>query len=122
MESWINGEKSSKVKSIIDNNFDILDKRTKKMNDDISKLVNGGASESTSLRIEFIASNWSFFENLKTYIISIPYENYKKENPCIEVYVKNNDGYSSVYDGYIIRENAIDLQADMPYEGRVVIK
>lgn len=122
MESWVNGEKGSEVKRIIDSNFDILDKRTKKMNDDILKLEDSNASNSPSLKIEFIVSNWVFVENLKTYIISIPYENYKNENPCVEVYIKNEDGYSSVYGGYIIKESAIDLQSDMPYEGRVVIR
>ena len=122
MESWINGAKGSEVKRAIDNNFDILDKRTIKINDDISKIMNSDISKSSPLGIELPESNWGFDEGLKTYIISIPYADYKKENPCIEVYIKNEDGYLPVYGGYRIVEHGIDLQSDIPYEGKVVIR
>ena len=122
MDSWRNGAQSSEVKSIIDKNFDILDKRTIKINGDISKLIDNGGSELNSLNIEFVASNWIFADNSKTYVISIPYSDYNRENPCVEVYIKNEDDYSPVYGGYKIGKYGIDLQSDMPYEGRVVIK
>lgn len=114
MDSWINGAKASEVKRVIDDNFDILDKRTVKVNNDISKLIPLGK--------DFVASDWVFAEKLKTYTISIPYANYNKENPCIEIYVKSKDGYSLVYGGYIISESGIELQSDIPYEGKVVIR
>lgn len=114
MNSWVNGERGSKVKQIIDGNFDILDKRTIKIKEDISKL--------NPLIIDFAVSDWVFSDNSKTHTISIPHEVYNKTNPCVEVYIKNEDGYSFVYAGYIIKESSIDLQSDMPYEGRVVIR
>ena len=114
MDSWVNGAQGSDVKRIIDNNFDILDKRTLKINDDMSKL--------NPSSINFIASDWNFVSGLRTYDISIPYANYNKENPCVEVYVKNGNDYSVVYGGYIIAESGIVLQSDIPYEGKVVIR
>lgn len=122
MDSWVNGAKGSEVKRVIDNNFDILDKRIIKINDDVSKLINSDVSKSTPLSIEFVASDWGFAENLKTYVISIPYEDYERENPCVEVYIKRDSGYSPVWSGYTIGEHGIDLQSDMPYEGKVVIR
>lgn len=114
MESWANGAQGSNVKRVIDNNFDILDKRTTKINNDILNL--------SPLGINFVVSDWAFVDNLKTYIISIPYADYNRENPCVEVYIKNEDGYSLVYGGYIIGEHGINLQSDIPYEGKVVIR
>ena len=114
MESWVNGEKGSEVRRVIDNNFDILDKRTVKINNDILKL--------SPLSINFVTSDWAFVEALNAYIISIPYEDYIRENPCADVYIKSESDYLIVYGGCAIRENGIELQSDMPYEGKVVIR
>ena len=115
METWINGAKGSEVKTVIDNNFDILDKRTAKLNEDLSK-------KTESISIRFTKTNWAFIENIKTYTISIPYADYNKENPYVEVYFKNESGYLVVCGGYIIEERGITLQSDIPYEGKVVIR
>ena len=114
MDSWVNGAKGSEVKRVIDGNFDILDKRTKKINDDISKL--------SPSSVNFATSDWVFVENIKTYIISIPYADYNRDNPCVEVYIKDEDDYSLVYGGYKIKKNGIELQSDLVYEGKVVIR
>lgn len=116
MDTWVNGATSSKVKSIIDGNFDILDKRTKKINDDISKL------NISNLVVNFLKSDWVFNDVLKTYTFSIPRTSYNNESPCVDVYIKNDDVYSFVYGGHIIGEHGIQLQTDMPYEGKVVIR
>ena len=116
MNSWINGAKGSEVKRVIDNNFDILDKRTIKLNEDMSKL------NSSVICVNFVASGWGFVEGLKTYTISIPYNDYNKANPGVEVYIKNEGDYSAVHGGYIIKESGIELQSDIPYEGKVVIR
>ena len=115
MESWVNGEMGSKVKQIIDNNFDILDKRTIKLNDDMSKKIE-------PISKNFTKADWVFTDNSKTYIISIPYVDYNKEMPCVEVYFKNGSSYSFVYGGAIIEDRGITLQSDIPYEGKVVIR
>ena len=117
METWINGASGSDVKRIIDNNFDALDKRTRKMNEDILSL--NPLNKKTR---EFTTSDWAFAANLKTYTISIPYAYYNSENPCVEVYIKNGNNYSLVYDGYTISESGIVLQSDISYEGKVVIR
>ena len=115
MDSWINGAKASDVKHVIDNNFDVLDKRTIKMNNDILKLGSGALKE-------FVASDWVFDENLKIYVIPIPYADYERETFCVDVHIKNEGVYLPVYGGYRITEQGIDLMSAMPYEGRVVIK
>ena len=121
MDTWVNGAYGSEVKRVIDNNFDILDKRTEKMNERMTE-IDDYMSNISTLHRNFVASNWSFNESLKAYIISIPYADYKKTNPFVEVYIKDDDGYSIVYGGCKIVENGVDLCSDIPYEGRVVIR
>ena len=65
---------------------------------------------------DFIVSEW------ESGAISISQSEYNKETPHIEVYIKNEDGYAVVYGGYEIKNYGIELQTDMPYEGRVVIR
>lgn len=114
MDSWSNGAKGSEVKRIIDNNFDVLDKKIAKINENMSK---AGATSKN-----FVKSEWLFAEGLNTYSIFVPYSDYNKENPCVDIYIKDNSGYSLVYCGYMIEESGIRLLSDMPYEGRVVIR
>lgn len=114
MDSWANGAKGSEVKHVIDKNFDILDKRTIKINNDILTL--------NTISLNFVVSDWGFVEDIKSYTISIPYTDYNKENPFVEVYIKDGDGYSAVCGGYKIKEHGIELQSDIPYEGRAVIR
>lgn len=114
MESWVNGAKGSDVKSVIDNNFDVLDKRTVKLNDSISKLE--------PISIKFAKADWGFVDNQETYTIFVPFAIYNKETPCVEVYLKTEKGYSTVCGGYIIEEGGVSLQSDIPYEGKVVIR
>ena len=114
MESWKNGTRGSEVRRVIDNNFDILDKRTIGINDRISNLEPTG--------ITFASSTWAYVEASKTYSIFIPRSNYNKANPCVEVYIKDGDGYSPVRGGYKIKEYGVELQSDLAYEGKVVIR
>ena len=114
MDSWKNGAQGSEVRNIIDNNFDILDKRTNNIKDRLSNLEPTG--------ITFASSTWVYVENSKTYTIFIPYSDYKKANPCVEVYIKNEDGYSPVRGGHKIKNNGVELQSDLAYEGKVVIR
>ena len=102
MKTWSNGDKASVVKEIIDSNFSTLDTR-------ITQVAK------TYVR-EFTASDWSFG------VILIQYSEYSKPNPCIELYIKNGDGYSVVLGGYEIKNYGIELQSDIAYEGKVVIR
>lgn len=128
MDSWVNGEKGSKVKSVIDKNFDVLDKRTSNMNNNIQKInnniqeINKHMSNLDPYNRSFISSEWVFNEGLNLYIISIPFAYYNKPFPHVEVYLKNEDGYSLVYGGYKICDDGINLLADIAYEGRVLIR
>lgn len=114
MESWKNGAQGSEVKRIINNNFDILDKKIIGINGKISNLEPTG--------ITFVSSTWVYVESSKTYAIFIPYSSYNKANPSVEVYIKNGDGYSPVRGGYKIKEYGVELQSDLAYEGKVVIR
>ena len=128
MDKWENGAKGSEVKNIIDNNFTKLDERTRVMNNHIGDMdkhmaeIDKHMSKLDPLDRSFAASDWSFDENSKLYIISILYEDYDKANPCVEVYIKNEDSYSLVYGAYKIVKYGIELHSDIPYEGRVVIR
>lgn len=106
MDTWENGAKGSNVKKIIDGNFDNLDIRLKEV-----------AKQATSVYIkEFTTSDWT------SGVITIKYSEYNKLNPCVELYIKDNNGYSVVFGGYTINDYGIDLQSDMAYEGKVVIR
>ena len=102
MDSWENGANGGYVKSVIDKNFSILEERVNKI--------------SSPYVYDFKASNWSCGA------IDINYSNYNKTNPCVEVYMKTQDGYISVLCGYKITDDGIQLLSDLAYEGRVVIK
>lgn len=102
MNSWENGTKAGEVKRIIDQNFEELDER-------IIQIANAYIRH-------FLTSDWT---NGK---IFIGYSEYKKSNPCVDVYIRDNNGYSLVYGGYEVKDNGIELQTDLPYEGRVVIR
>ena len=105
MKSWNNGEYGKVVKEIIDGNFDDLDKRT----------INLEKSNSVFIKI-FSPSDW------KSGTISIAYSEYQKQNPCVEVYIKTGGSYTIVYGGYVVTSDGIELQSDLQYEGKVVIR
>ena len=102
MTQWEDGASGEEVKKIIDENFDILDIRTKEISLGYVK--------------EFTKDTWS------AGTIFIPYTDYLKINPCVEVYIKTNRGYCNVFDGYSIKENGVEIQSDIIYEGKVVIR
>lgn len=102
MKTWNNGDKGSLVKEIIDGNFSILDARITQVNRVYVK--------------EFTSSDWN------SGIILIQYSEYVKQNPCIDLYRKNSNGYSIVFGGYEIKDYGIELQSDMAYDGKVVIR
>ena len=102
IKTWENGEKGGVVKKIIDENFKSLDSRMKQVEKIYVK--------------EFTSSDWN------SGIILIQYSEYVKQNPCIDLYRKNSNGYSTVFGGYEIKDYGIELQSDMAYDGKVVIR
>ena len=102
MNTWNNGDSGEKVKQVIDDNFKNLDERT-------LQLTNG-------YTLSFEESSWIEGK------IFIAREEYKRESPCVELYIENTDGYSIVCGGYQILSSGIRLQSDIPYKGKVVIR
>ena len=102
MEKWNNGDRGETVKKIIDNNFEILDARVAKLAD--------------TRVIPFSTSDWN------NGVIFIEYSRYNKQNPCVDLYIKNDSGYLYVYGGYEINNDGIRLLSDMAYNGKVVIR
>ena len=101
IKKWINGDNGKVVKEIIEENFDALDHR-------ITVLEN-------KYVYNFISSDWS------DGIISLDISGSLRDNPEVSLYLKQGNNYIPVCSGYIITNNGIELQSDLPYEGRVVI-
>lgn len=102
MQKWNNGERGDIVKKIIEDNFDILEARTARL--------------ASNYIMDFDLPDWS------SGVIFIPYSQYNKPTPCVDLYMKTVDGYSLVFGGYEIKNNGIELHSDMAYKGRVVIR
>jgi hypothetical protein len=102
IDQWRYGDSGETVKKIIDANFANL-------NDQVNQLTN-------RWEYDFKISDWVDGK------ISLAYSQYKKINPCVDLYIKSNSGYSPVYGGYEVKPNGIELQSDLAYEGKVVIR
>lgn len=103
MNTWNNGERGKVVRDIISKNFENLDAR-------VNNLANGYV-------LYFSESDWL---NGTIFIEHLRYN--KRQNPIVDLYIKNGNSYSSVYDGYEVKEDGIELQSDMKYAGKVVIR
>lgn len=102
IDKWQYGDNGKTVKNIIDANFANL-------NEQVNRL-------SVRWEYHFKPSDWG------NGVISLAYSQYKKINPCVDLYIKTENGYSLVYGGYEIKANSIELQSDLAYEGKVVIR
>ena len=102
ISKWQYGDNGETVKNIIDTNFANLNKQVNQLN-----------------------NRWVYIFTKSDWIngtIHLSYSQYQKLNPCIDLYIKNGDGYSFVYGGYEIKTDGVELQSDIPYEGKVVIR
>ena len=102
INKWNYGDNGETVKNIIDTNFENL-------NNQVDQLTN-------RWEYHFATSDWN------NGVIYIAYSRYKKINPCVDLYIKNDTGYSFVYGGYEIKADGIELQSDLAYEGKVVVR
>ncbi len=102
MKTWTIGASGEEVRKVIDGNFDTLYNALK----DVEKRY---------VR-EFSEDDWEFGE------ITIPFSAYKKQNPCVETFMKDGSHYMPVFAGYEIVDSCVTLQSDIPYEGKVVIR
>ena len=116
MDSWANGAKASEVQRVINGNFDTLDRRTNELDRRMLELDRITEERNATYIKDFVVSEWV------SGIIPIKQSEYNKTIPRIELYIKNEDGYSIVYGGYEIKNYGVELQSDIPYEGRVVIR
>ena len=102
IKKWQYGDSGETVKNVIDSNFSNL-------NEQVNQLT-------YRWEYSFKASDWV------DGVIKLTYSQYKKINPCVDLYIKSKDGYSFVHGGYEIKSDGIELQSDLPYEGKVVIR
>ena len=102
MQSWNNGDTGEYVKKVIDNNFSALDAR-----------LSQAAFVYTK---KFTESDW------KDGIIKINRAEYNKIEPRVDLYIQNGDGYSIVFGGYSVTESGVELESDVAYTGKVVIR
>lgn len=102
IDQWRYGDNGKTVKEIIDSNFANLNRQLNQITD--------------RWEHKFKASDWV------NGIINLNYSQYKKASPCVDLYIKSDNGYLFVYGGYKIKEDSIELQSDMPYEGKVVVR
>ena len=108
-DSLLELEKETKV---IDDNFLELEKRTSQLEKDASI-----PAEDVSVYVEYIKPTaW------EDGIIQIDYAKYNKQNPRVDLYIKQDSGYEIVFGGYVIEGDNIKLCSDIAYEGKVVIR
>ena len=99
---WRNGDQGSVVKKAIETNFTNLNEQL--------------AQVSKAYVFTFRKSDWS------NGVIFISETAYSKQNPCVDLYLKDGDKYSVVYGGFVVKDRGVELRSDMPYEGKVVIR
>ena len=102
MNSWKNGASGGTVKKVIDENFLELGERI---------------SQAT------LVYAWNFkISDWKDGSIKIDYQCYNKQNPSVQLYIKQNSGYEPVLGGYVITNNSVEIYSDIAYDGKVVIR
>lgn len=102
MDTWKAGDSGEHVRKVIENNFA-----------EIVAAINQNASRYVKT---FTASDWI------NGAIFIKQSDYNKLSPCVDLYIKSNDTYSIVFGGYSVSDKGVELQSDIPYEGKVVIR
>lgn len=99
IKTWRNGAKGAEVKNVIDYNFNVISKTLKKYTQDID------------------TNDW--IDNS----ISIPFSKHGVENPTVQLFIEYNGSFSPVLGGVKIdSEYNVTLSADLPFDGRVVLK
>ena len=146
LKTWIFGEKSEIIKEIIDSNFKILgrylsknmlclttEERESLSSDYLSEgLVVYDTSKdmpyeyrngvwnikTTSYTKEFDSNSW--LSSNKYYI---PFEEHKKKDPSVQLFILEGNDYSLVIGGVEINESFdVTISSDLPFTGKVVIK
>lgn len=98
-KTWRNGAKAGEVKDVIDYNFNVVTNSLKKYTQNI------------------YADDWT--DN----IISVPFSKHGVENPTVQLLIKDGSSLNPVIGGVKIdSEYNVTLSADLPFDGRVVIK
>lgn len=101
MLKWVNGASGQRVREIIEHNFDVLNTR---LNERV-------------FAKSFISSDW------QNGVIKIDFYEHRISAPSPHVLMLYNGNYVDVQGGaYIDTKDNVYLQADIPYDGKVVIK
>lgn len=107
MNKWKNGDTGKTVKETIENNFDKLEQDVADINYAYVKEFGGTSS----------ALSWD-----DDGVITIEKELHTRDYPLVELYIKTENAYETVYGGYKIEGTTVKLMSDIPYEGKVVIR
>lgn len=147
LKTWLFGESSETVKQIIDSNFKILGRHLSRNMLSLSTterellssdyLSDGLVVFDTTLKkwYEYKNGSWSpcflgaYVEQLSSSTWSsnneyyIPFTTHQKENPCVQLFILDNETYHPVLGGVEIdNEFNILLSTDLPFNGKVVVK
>ena len=102
MKTWENGALGGTVQKIIEENFAELE-----------SAINRLSSVYTQT---FKSSEW------RDGSIFIDAFRYNKIDPSVELYIKQPVGYEPVIGGYKVSNSGVELQSDIAFDGKVVIK
>lgn len=150
METWVNGASGSEVKNVIEKNFNTLSEH---LSSNILALTTdermslSGNYISEGLRVfdktlevwfKYSKNSWEecpvdknslrYTANIMKYdwkdnIIYIAFSTHKVQNPIVQLYIQEGNGYSPVFGGVIVDDNFnITLTTDLPFAGKVVVK
>ena len=145
MKTWRDGAYGDEVKGIIEQNFNILSKH---LASNVLTLTTqerqllGSDYIRAGLRVyditldkwfKYTGSAWE--ECSSEYVcnftrsawlrntIYIGFESHHIKNPIVELYIKDGNGYESVFGGVSIDEDFnITVSTDIPFDGKVVVK
>lgn len=152
MIKWNNGDRGSKVKDIIDGNFDILSKYLNKIALCLSTSERNGLSGqylSDGLMVYDTTENkWYQYKNggwilnniggdegtncfIQTFssedwdnkTILIPKAEHGASNPFVQLFIFSNNVYYEVSGGFVVDSNDnIRIESDESFSGKVVVK
>lgn len=152
LKTWRNGEEGDILKAIIEHNFKILGKYLPYhilcISSENRNLLTSDYLSENLIVFDTTKNEWLQYKNGKWiafdfgnlglhYIkifskkdwsaqneISIPFHLHKRENPVVQLYLRQGSFYcSDVFGGVYIDDNYnITLSTDLPFDGKVVIK
>ena len=148
IKSWSNGATGGEVKDIIDYNFTIvsryLSKDIKALSTQERNLLSSEYLNENTLVFDTTENKWYKYSKgawVKTSVddsvytrdisigdwennnIQIPFNQHGIENPIVQLLMRNGNSFTDVFGGVVIdADYNINLSADIPFDGKVVVK